>query len=76
MREYAGVSAPVLYDGRIPLQPSCSEVSDAAFSDALASVRQHLWEAEYFSTSTPDPDRVESPRVYLKGLIQSARYTH
>ena len=26
----------------------------ATFSDALAAVRQHLWEVEYFSTSTPD----------------------
>ena len=25
----------------------------ATFSDALAAVRQHLWESEYFSTSTP-----------------------
>ena len=48
----------------------------ATFSDALAAVRQHLWEAEYFSTSTPDAECVEIPRVYLQRLMQSACYTH
>ena len=48
----------------------------ATFSDALAAVRQHLWKVEYFSTSTPDTEWVEIPRVYLQGLMQSACYTH
>ena len=48
----------------------------ATFSDALAAVRQYLWEAEYFSTSSSDADRVEIPRVYLQCLMQSACYTH
>ena len=48
----------------------------ATFSDALASVRQYLWEVEYFSTSASDGDRLEIPRVYLQRLIQSACYTH
>ena len=48
----------------------------ATFSDALASLRRHLWEAEYFSTSPSDTDRVEIPRVYLQRLMQSACYTH
>ena len=48
----------------------------ATFSDALAAVRHHLWEAEYFSTSASDSDSLEIPRVYLQRLMQSACYTH
>ena len=48
----------------------------ATFSDALAAVRQHLWEVEYFSTSASDGDRLEIPRLYLHRLMQSACYTH
>ena len=48
----------------------------ATFSDALAAVRHHLWEAEYFSTSTPDIEWVEIPWVYLQRLMQSVCYTH
>lgn len=48
----------------------------ATFSDALAVVRQHLWEIEYLSTSTPDTEWVEIPQVYLHSLMQSACYTH
>ena len=48
----------------------------ATFSDALAAVRHHLWEVEYFSTSASDGDSLEIPRVYLQHLMQSACYTH
>ena len=48
----------------------------ATFSDALAAVRYHLWEAEHFSTSPPNTERVEIPRVSLQCLLQSVCYTH
>ena len=48
----------------------------ATFSDALASVRQDLWEAEYSSTSTPNTELIEIPRNSLQGLMQSVCYTH
>ena len=64
-------------DGRLTVRKSAWYVKEqATFSDALASVRRRLWEAEYFSTSASDTDRVEIPRVYLQCLIQSACYTH
>ena len=65
-------------DGRLSVRTSAWYAKQqATFSDALASVNWwHLWEAEYFSTSTPDTERVEMPRVYLQGLMQSACYTH
>ena len=45
-----GAASPlVLYD-----------LMDSAY-DALASARRRLWEAEYFSTSASDTDRVEIP---------------
>ena len=64
-------------DGRLAVRQSAWYAKEqATFSDALAAVRQHLWEVEYFSTSTPDTEWVEIPRVYLQGLMQSACYTH
>lgn len=64
-------------EGRLAVRKSAWYVKEwATFSDALASLRRHLWEAEYFSTSTPDTEWVEIPRVYLQGLMQSACYTH
>ena len=48
----------------------------ATFSDALAAVRYHLWEVEHFSTSPPNTERVEIPRVSLQCLLQSVCYTH
>ena len=48
----------------------------ATFSDALAAVRYHLWEVEHFSTSPPDTERVEIPRVSLQCLLQAVCYTH
>ena len=48
----------------------------ATFSDALAAVRHHLWEVEYFSTSTPDTEWIEIPRAYIQSLLQSACYSH
>ena len=59
-------------DGRLAVRRSAWDGKEqATFSDALAAVRQHLWEAEYFSTSTPDTEWVEIPRVYLQRLMQS-----
>ena len=64
-------------DGRLTIRQSAWYAKQqATFSDALATVRQHLWEVEYFSTSTPDTEWVEIPRAYLQGLMQSACYTH
>ena len=64
-------------DGRLAVRQSAWHAKEqATFSDALAAARQHLWEVEYFSTSTPDTEWVEIPRVYLQGLMQSACYTH
>ena len=64
-------------DGRLAVRQSAWYAKEqATFSDALAAVRQHLWKIEYFSTSTPDTEWVEIPRVYLRGLMQSACYTH
>ena len=64
-------------DGRLSVRAiAWYAKQQATFSDALASVRWHLWEAEYFSTSTPDTEQVETPRVYLQCLMQSACYTH
>ena len=48
----------------------------ATFSDALAAVRYHLWEVEHFSTSPPNTERVEIPRVSLQCLLQAVCYTH
>ena len=63
-------------DGRLAVRQSAWYAKEqATFSDALAA-RQHLWKVEYFSTSTPDTEWVEIPRVYLQGLMQSACYTH
>ena len=70
--------AHVLYlEGRLTVRESAwySE-EQATFSDALAAVRHHLWEVEYFSTSACNNDRLEIPRVYLQRLMQSACYTH
>ena len=70
--------AHALYqEGRLAVRQSAWYAKEqATFSDALAAVRQHLWEVEYFSTSTPDTEWVEIPRVYLQRLMQSACYTH
>ena len=64
-------------DGRLAVRQSAWYAKQqATFSDALASVRHHLWEVEYFSTSTPDAELIEVPRLYLQGLMQSVCYTH
>ena len=61
-------------DGRLAVRQSAWYAKEqATFSDALAAVRQHLWEVEYFSTSTPDTDRNLGS---ICGLMQSACYTH
>ena len=64
-------------DGRLAIRTSAWYAKEqATFSDALAAVRQHLWEVEYFSTSTPDTELIEVPRIYLRGLMQSVCSTH
>ena len=64
-------------DGRLMVRKSAWQAKQqATFSDALATVRQHLWEVGYFSTSTPDTELIEVPRIYLQGLMQSVCYTH
>ena len=57
-------------DGRLAVRQSAWYAKEqATFSDALAAVRQHLWKVEYFSTSTPDTERVEIPLVVRQSLI-------
>ena len=74
---YPGSSPGQVLDGRLAVRRSAWYGKEqATFSDALAAVRQHLWEAEYFPTSTPDTEWVEIPRVYLQRLMQSVCYTH
>ena len=53
--------ADALYlEGRLAVRQSAWYAKEqATFSDALAAVRQHLWEVEYFSTSASDGDRLE-----------------
>ena len=64
-------------DGRLAVRRGVWYAKEqATFSDALAAVRHHLWEVEYFSTSASDRDRVEIPRVYLQNLMQALCYTH
>ncbi len=64
-------------EGRLTVRKSASHAKQqATFSDALAAVPQHLWQVEYFSTSTPDIEWAEISRLYLQGLMQSACYTH
>ena len=64
-------------EGRLAVRRSAWYAKkQATFNDALASLRRRLWEAECFSISASDTDRVEIPRVYLQCLIQSACYTH
>ena len=64
-------------EGRLAVRKSAWYAKQqATFSDALAAVRQHLWEVEYFSTSMPDTEWVEIPRLYLQRLMQAACYTH
>ena len=74
---YPGSSPGQVLDGRLAVRRSAWYGKEqATFSDALAAVRQQLWEAEYFPTSTPDTEWVEIPRVYLQRLMQSVCYTH
>ena len=52
-------------DGRLEVRRNTWYAKgQATFSDALAAVRQHLWTVEYFSTSTPNTELLEVPRVY------------
>ena len=45
------------------------------FSDALAVVRQHLWQQrETFLMSSPNPDMVKISRPYLDTLVEAACY--
>jgi len=45
------------------------------FSDALAAVRQHLWQQrETFLMSKSNPDMVKIPRPYLVTLVEAACY--
>ena len=42
----------------------------------LATLWQgRVWKVEYFSTSTPDTEWVEIPRVYLQGLMSACYRT-
>ena len=70
--------AHALYlDGRLMVRRCAWYAKEqATFGDALAALRQHLWEVEYFSTSPPDTELIEIPRVYLQRLVQAVCYTH
>ena len=64
------------YIQRWSIKTTPDQVRGRLFSDALAAVRYHLWEAEHFSTSPVDNERVEIPRVSLRCLLQAVCYTH
>ena len=64
-------------EGRLAVGKSAWYIKrHATFDDALAVVRQHLWEVEYSSTSTVGTEWVEILGVYLQGLMQLVCYTH
>ena len=69
MEQTTAVSAELVFavahalylNGRLAVRRSAWHGKEqATFGDALAAVRQHLREGEYFSTSTPDTEWVNS----------------
>ena len=60
-------------DGQLPVHQSAwYPKPSATFSDALATVRQHLWLAEGFQTDALHPDLRLLPQAILKRLFDAA----
>jgi len=60
----------------LPLRPSAwYSKSQPTFADALAWVRNELWEAQHtFPMSASQPDMLKIPRAYLNALLDAACY--
>ena len=56
-------------------QTAWHEKEQAAFSDALASVRRKLWQRPSFSMSDPPTETLEIPVPLLERLTEAACYT-
>ena len=60
-------------DGQLPVQHSAWYAKrSATFSDALATLRRHLWLAEGFQTDAPHPDIRLLPQTTLTRLFDAA----
>jgi hypothetical protein len=63
--------------GKIPIQRTAwYDKPQATFADALAAVRQHLWDALSYSTSAHNPHLIEIPKSELYRLAQAVCYSH
>ena len=68
--------ALTLHPKELPLhQTSWYHKTEATFSDALAAVRQHLWNSFQFSTSTANADMQLIPSALLQTLQRVACYS-
>jgi hypothetical protein len=68
--------ALTLHPKELPLhQTSWYHKTEATFSDALATVRQHLWNSFQFGTSSPNADMQLIPSALLQTLQQIACYS-
>lgn len=68
--------AKTLHPQRLPLRETrwyCK--TEATFCDALAAVRQHLWDRFNYRTSSADPDLCLIPRPLLDNLQRVACYS-
>lgn len=70
------VLAQRLYPEQLPCRQSgWYQKEEAAFSDVLAAVRRHLWEAENYLPSPMEPDDCLIPRALLAALQYVACYS-
>jgi hypothetical protein len=68
--------AKTLHPQRLPLRDTRWYTKrEATFSDALAAVRQHLWDRFNYRTSSADADLCLIPRALLDGLQRVACYS-
>lgn len=68
--------AKTLHPQELPLrQTSWYHKTEATFSDALATVRQHLWDSFNFGTSSTNADMRLIPSALLQVLQQVACYS-
>lgn len=62
---------------QIPIRRSAwYQKTEATFADALAAVRQHLWQHFSSDTSEVDQDVVKIPRSEFDRLLQAVCYSH
>jgi hypothetical protein len=68
--------AKVLHPKHLPIQQtSWYPKQEAAFSDALAAVRSHLWQSMNCSTSSQEADMLLIPQTTLFSLLRVACYS-